>query len=111
MQITHEREQEVTVLTLSGRLDTQYASDFETTILDHIGQGARFFLIDCSAVDYMNSAGLKVLLLAAKKLETDGGRIVLCGLMPNVKTVFELTGFDKLFEIRPTRGEARSIFG
>jgi anti-anti-sigma factor len=112
MQIINEKEGPAVVVALDGRLDTQSAGGLESLLLKMIAAGERFFLIDCSAVDYMNSAGLKVFLQAAKRLSGPAkGRLVLCGLAPNVRMVFELTGFDALFEIKPSRAEALASFG
>ena len=110
MQIREEKEDAVLVLTVSDALDSVTAPEFEARLLRHIDAGERALLVDCSGVHYMNSAGLKALLLAMKRLEAGGGRIVLCGLDSNVQMVFGLTGFDRLFVIKADRAEARAAF-
>ena len=70
-----------------------------------IDRGARKVLVDCGPLEYVNSAGLKVFLLAAKKLETLGGKLVLCALAPSVLMIFEMIGFTRIMKIVPTRDE------
>jgi anti-anti-sigma factor len=54
----------------------------------------------------VNSAGLKVFLLAAKKLEAVKGALVLCALAPSVLMIFEMIGFTRIMKIVPTREDA-----
>ena len=110
MQIREEKEGAVLVLTVSEVLDSLTSPEFEARLLRYIDAGEHSLLLDCSGVHYMNSAGLKALLLAMKRLEAVGGKIVICGLDSNVQTVFELTGFDRLFAIKADRSEARAAF-
>jgi stage II sporulation protein AA (anti-sigma F factor antagonist) len=59
-----------------------------------------------TGVEYISSAGLRVLLLAAKRLKPPQGALVLCGIAPSVRTVLELAGFMSLFAVEPTRPQA-----
>ena len=68
--------------------------------------GARRVVIDLAGVEYISSAGLRVLLLAAKRLRPPQGSLVLCGLGPSVRTVLELAGFMSLFVVEPGREQA-----
>jgi anti-anti-sigma factor len=54
----------------------------------------------------VNSAGLKVFLLAAKRLEPLGGKLVLCSLAPSVLMIFEMIGFTRIMKITATREDA-----
>ena len=58
----------------------------------------------------MNSAGLKVLLLTAKRLESEGGQLVLCALVPSVMMIFEMIGFNRFMKIGATRPEGLTLF-
>lgn len=71
--------------------------------MDH---GERRIVVDCASLDYVNSAGLKVFLLAAKRLETLGGKLVLCALTPSVLMIFEMIGFTRIMKIVASREEA-----
>jgi anti-anti-sigma factor len=86
------------LLRLIGRLDTETSADFELAAYDAHQGGARQFVVDLSEVTYVSSAGLRVLLALAKKLEGQGA-LKLCGIKGVVKEVFEKSGFAKLFSI------------
>ena len=55
---------------------------------------------------FLRRTGLRVLLLAAKKLDECGGRLALCSLTPAVQQVFELAGFTAIFALEPSRDDA-----
>ncbi len=109
MQIREEKDGDRLTLFLQGHLDTVTAPAFESRILTLIDEGAERILVDCSDVEYVNSAGLKSFLLAAKRLDAKGGKFVLCGLRPNVMMIFETIGFDRIMTISPTREEANRL--
>lgn len=106
MQIQEEKQGEILVLTISEHLDTASAGTFEERLLGSIDRGARHIVIDCGPLTYVNSAGLRVFLLAAKKLEAARGAFALCALAPSVLMIFEMIGFTRIMKIVPTREEA-----
>lgn len=110
MQIREENDGNVLIVSVDDRLDSFTSDDFENFLLERIGNGQRFFLLDWTRLEYVNSAGLKALLLAAKKLDPVKGQIILCGLATNVQMVFELTGFHHLFTLKPDRASALECF-
>ena len=63
-------------------------------------------VLDFSGVNFISSAGLRAILLIAKRLEPIGGKVKLCGLNATLMDVFEISGFSKLFVIVPTVAEA-----
>jgi len=95
----------VAVLEPKGRLDSVTSPSFETLILGRVDGGARL-AVDFAGLDYISSAGLRVLLMAAKRSKAGGGRLALCNLKPAIRDVFEMSGFGKLFLILPSREEA-----
>ena len=94
------------ILALTGRLDTETSADVELTLQDLMAAGERNFLIDMSGIGYVSSAGLRVLLATAKQLEGGKGSLRLCSLNANVKQVFDVAGFSKLFSIFANRAAA-----
>lgn len=100
LDIKQEEHGAVKVLTLVGRLDTETAPDFELAAHDLFEAGGRQFVADMSQISYVSSAGLRVLLALAKKVEGQGA-LRLAGLQPVVKEVFEKSGFSRLFQIFP----------
>jgi anti-anti-sigma factor len=106
MDITQERVGGVCVLAPAGRLDTDSSTDLELAIGDLLAAGEQHLVIDFAAIGYVSSAGLRVLLVAARKLEGGKGTIRLCALNPQVRQVFDIAGFSKLFAIHADRAEA-----
>ena len=106
MQIKEEKKGEVLILQISEHLDTSTSGVFESRLLGLIERGERKIVVDCGALEYVNSAGLKVFLLAAKRLEPLGGKLVLCALAPSVLMIFEMIGFTRIMKIVPTLEEA-----
>ena len=82
---------------LEGRLDTITAPSLEGKINEATPDATKLIL-DLAKLDYISSAGLRVLLGAAQDME-DKGEMVVCNLNPSVKEVFDLTGFSNLFNI------------
>lgn len=99
MKITDERRGDVLVVRPEGRIDTNTSDEFERGLTGRIDGGSRRLVIDMGGTDYISSAGLRVLLLAAKKLKGGGGQLVLAALNPSVKQIFELAGFFAIFAV------------
>lgn len=106
IQITQELHGTTRIMALSGRLDTETAADVELALQDLLAAGERNILVDLSGIGYVSSAGLRVLLALAKKLDGGKGELKLCGLNASVRQVFDMTGFSKLFAIFPHRDAA-----
>lgn len=82
---------------LEGRLDTITSPDLEAKINEVVGDAGKLIL-DLGSLEYISSAGLRVLLGAAQAME-DKGDMVVRNLTQSVNEVFELTGFSRLFNI------------
>jgi anti-sigma B factor antagonist len=106
MEITERRTAEIVTLSLSGKLDTTTAKTFEEKILAQIESGDRRFVIDLAQLDYVSSAGLRVFVLAAKRLNSANGKMVLCALKDPVREVFDIAGFSSIFSIHGSHDEA-----
>lgn len=94
------------VLSLGGQIDSTASSLFEETMVSLIASGTNNMIIDFAQVKFISSAGLRVLLLAAKKVKPYGGKVTLCNLSRDVKEVFDISGFSVLFSIYETLDEA-----
>jgi len=101
MDINQYAKGEVTVVALTGRFDAQSAGDAENAFVASLEGGAAKLLVDMDGVEYISSAGLRVLLSTAKKLSASGGKLVLAALKPYVREVFEVAGFTSIFQILP----------
>ena len=107
MEINQEKNDEVNIVGLKGRLDAGTSGSLEEVLNALVDAGEEKVLVDCRELDYISSAGLRVLLAAAKQFKKHEGSIVLSALNPNVKQVFEISGFTSIFPIYGTREEAQ----
>lgn len=105
MEIRNDQIGAVSIVAPLGRLDTATASDLELALGDLERAGARHFVIDLAGISYVSSAGLRVLLMLAKRLEGSGS-LRLAGLNPQVRQVFDVAGFTRLFAIYDDRDAA-----
>jgi anti-anti-sigma factor len=106
MQIVEEKLETALIVTLVGRLDAATSKAVEERLLSLIEAGGIRLVVDLEKLDYISSVGLRVLMLAAKRLRTANGAIVVCALQPTVQQVFEIAGFTTIFRIFPSREAA-----
>jgi anti-anti-sigma factor len=99
MEINHKQEGGIVYITITGRLDADSALEAEKVVSDALGGDTKKLLFDLGGLDYLSSAGLRVLLSAAKELRRIEGKIVLCALTQFVKEIFEVSGFEALIPI------------
>jgi len=105
MEIRERTQDNALILEPVGRLDSLTCREFETRLLAALDTHTRV-VIDCAALDYISSAGLRVLLVGAKRSRASGGRLVLAALKDNLREVFDISGFSAIFEIHPTTAAA-----
>jgi anti-sigma B factor antagonist len=106
MEIIQTVEDEVVVVALQGRLDTNTSVSLEDELLNLTREANHKVVINLDELDFISSSGLRVLLTAGKQSKRVSGRIVLCGFKDHVKQVFDVAGFTMLFTIYPTQEEA-----
>lgn len=106
MDIQQDMVGDVLVVAPKGRLDTETSGELELALHDAFEAGKYHFLVDMSQISYVSSAGLRVLLSLAKKVESGIGSLRVCSLNPTVKQVFDLSGFTSLFKISNHRADA-----
>ncbi|MBQ7646894.1 MAG: STAS domain-containing protein [Clostridia bacterium] len=97
LKIATSKEGGEYTFTLEGRLDTITSPDLQTKINEVVADANKLTL-DLAGLEYISSAGLRVLLGAAQEME-EKGDVVVRDLTPPVREVFDLTGFSKLFII------------
>lgn len=106
MEITEKKELNVLVLTVSGSLDSHTSIKFENTLMPKVEAGELFVLIDGTDLNYISSAGLRVILKAVQKLSPKKGKMALSNLKSNVQEVFEIAGFMGIVSLVPTKEQA-----
>ncbi len=99
MEIQKRKEKDLLLVTVKGRLDAVTAPQFEENLGQAIGQGEKGVLIDLSDLQYISSAGLRSLLVLAKKLKMTQGELLFSGLQGPVKEVFKISGFFSIFKV------------
>jgi anti-anti-sigma factor len=100
----------VTIVRCEGNLDTNTSMDAQEHVNKLIEDGALKLLIDFAKVDFVSSAGLRVLLATAKRLGGSGGSLRICGLNEAVNEVFEISGFSTILDVFPSEEEALQGF-
>jgi anti-anti-sigma factor len=111
MQIEETRVGSTLVMAVQGRIDALSAQIFHDQLLGHIDRGEPSVLLDFAAVDFISSAGLRVVLMAAKRLQQADGRFALCALQESVGEVFRVSGFASIMDILPDRQTALERLG
>jgi anti-anti-sigma factor len=110
MNISVKEVESVTVVQFEGNLDTNTAPDAEQRLNGLIGEGATKLLVDFVPLDYISSAGLRVLLATAKKLGASGGRLRIFGLNETVREVFDMSGFSTILQVFEREEDALKSF-
>lgn len=98
MDIHEETRGSVLLVTAAGRLDSNSAGELEAVLPPRV-QANDKVVLDLAGVPYVSSAGLRVLLMGAKAARAKGHRLVLTGLSPSVREVFDISGFSSIFTI------------
>ncbi len=97
MNITEKKQNNWLVLALTDRLDTQTAPELEQAAMGKLGDGVQMAL-ELSELQYISSAGLRVLLMIMKKAKAAGGKAALVGVGGMVGEILEESGIDAFFE-------------
>lgn len=106
MQIDETRHAGTVVVAPVGRIDSTTSPALDAHLVALAKAGEHHVVIDFSRVEYISSAGLRVMLTLAKRTKEAKGRLALAGLGDSVRQVFELAGFLPLFSVEATAAEA-----
>ena len=109
MKITQNHEDGLAIVKVEGRLDASSSTEAQKDLEHILDAESTRLLINLSGLEYISSAGLRVLLVVAKKMQQKGGKIVLAALTPNVKEVFEISGFSAIFKIFDSVEESKAF--
>ncbi len=106
MDIQQEKGDGVTIVALQGRIDGNTSRSLEEALTKSLDQGERRLVLDMTEVEYITSAGLRVVLVLAKRLAASKGNLVVCSLSEPVRQIFEIAGFLPLIAVSTTRALA-----
>jgi len=110
MEITTRTQNAVTLVALAGSLDSNTSPQAQQALDGILAGGGKKMVIDFTALDYISSAGLRVLLGTAKRLSAAGGGLHLFGLNDTVREVFDISGFSTILAVYATEAEALKGF-
>lgn len=99
MKIEITQTNESVVAAIAGRLDTVTSSEFEKTLAPYFSSPGLELVLDCTAMEYISSAGLRVVLMAHKCLAANGGRFIVRNLSKEVRSIFDMIGFSNILTI------------
>ncbi len=99
MNVTITNQDNKTLVVLDGRLDTSNADQFQQDIALLMEGDKPDIDIDCTAMSYTSSQGLRLFLMLQKSVMARGGKMVMRNMNPQVKEVFDITGFSNIITI------------
>ena len=99
MEVKIVKEDDRQVVYIDGRVDTVTAPELEKAVAPLFGESGVTVVFDCTALEYVSSSGLRVVLSTHKNISAKGGKFILKGLSREVRSVFDLTGFSKILKI------------
>lgn len=106
MTFSMRKQGDVTIVEVDGQLIVGNRQELKQRVLDELERGERKFLVDFARTGYIDSSGLGVLVSLSKKIREQGGALRLANLNDDLRTLFELTKLDTLFEIADSRERA-----
>ena len=106
MEIEERTEGTAVVVSLNGRLDGASGPDLEARIAAIVERGDVRVVLECGQMAYVSSAGLRVLLISARKCQQGGGKLAIAALQPECRSVMEMSGFLSIIECHETNEAA-----
>ncbi len=100
----------LSVISVEGFLDAHTAPEFESAIQSEIDAGRTLIIVDCEKLTYISSAGLGVFMGFIEEVREQDGDIKICGLTPKVRQVFEMLGFESVYDLCPDVDDAVQRF-
>lgn len=106
MDITIEDQGPIKIVRVEGRLDATTVPVLEKKLSQLIEAGHKKILVDFGRIDYLSSAGMRLLLSVTKKIKSKEGKIVMCAMNDDVMEIIKMAGFERILNIYPTEKEA-----
>lgn len=106
MEVIAELQDGVLLVRMSGRIDSSSAAAFDRAVGAALEDNDRTVIMDLENLSYISSAGLRTFLKVARRLRGGTAELVLCAMSEETRKVFQITGFDRVISIYPTRAEA-----
>ena len=110
MELIEKNTEKCMIIGIKGRLDTINYGIMEKRLIELLDQGVTKILVNCAQMDYISSSGLRIMLMALKRITMVKGKFVLCSLQENIREIFEISGFTTIFEIYANEEDALKVF-
>jgi anti-sigma B factor antagonist/stage II sporulation protein AA (anti-sigma F factor antagonist) len=110
IEIKEKTKGDILILSLKGRLDALSTGNAESIVTEQINKGNVKIIFDFAGIDYLSSAGMRLLLRTTKRLRSSDGKLVVCSINHNVMDILKLSGFDSVIEISNSEAEALNRF-
>ncbi len=102
MEFSVDNQEKANIIQLNGRLDAVTAPQFEQDIADYLSAPENNFVLDFAELDYVSSAGLRVILKIAKVFKASQFNFTVCQVQDHVREVFEMSGFEHFITVKDT---------
>ncbi len=110
LNIQIEQDQGASIVRIEGRMDAASAPLLERKLMEQIDGGMIKLVLDFAEVNYLSSAGMRLLLSTTKKLKGGDGGLHLCSVSEEVMEIIKMAGFERIIQIFPTEQEALQGF-
>ncbi len=110
MELIIDRKDNIVIFKIIRKLDSLSALKIEKALLPAIEEDGNY-IMDMSELEHISSAGLRVLLLAAKKVRSTHSRMILFGMSDTIRDIFDIAGFSTIFEIVDSQEDAMKELG
>ena len=110
MNVEVQRQDGNLIALVEGSVDGNNAAAFQASLQDSVQEGDKSMVLDLGALDYISSAGLRVLLLVAKDMQNSGANFAICSLQGQVRELFSVSGFDQIIAIHGSQDSALASF-
>ena len=110
MEIIEETQESIKVFRLKGRLDSNTAQGLEDKLFQAIYDGSKNIIVDFENLEYISSAGLRLVIKANNALQREDGRLILCSMHKYIREIFKTTGIDDFVPILDNMEQALSAF-
>ncbi|KAB2909758.1 MAG: STAS domain-containing protein [Ignavibacteriales bacterium] len=111
MDIKVKKEAGFTILNLNGRCEIKDYDELNSHLNEIVGSGERRLILDFTSLNFINSAGLRAIILTIQKMKAAEGKIVFCNVNETIEKLFAITGYSSILERYNSLSEAKASFG
>ncbi|MFA5533926.1 MAG: STAS domain-containing protein [Mariniphaga sp.] len=109
MEVNINTKGNIVIISIQGSIDSNTAGNLQSQIIDKVAV-TQNVLLDLTCVDFVSSAGLRVLLMIYRQIKSKNGKVILVGVSEEISDVMSMTGFINFFEFSDTVDQALNLF-